>query len=122
MLPYVLQALRPTIDERLVELGQAMGVLPPGGQSDAAAAQSVVDAIADLCRGIGVPVGLDEIGVSAQDVTSIVDLTLQVGRLVAISPRTADRALIERIVAAAVAGERSLLIPSPASSSHTRPD
>lgn len=111
LLPYVLQALLPGIADRLVDLGWAMGVLNDGDDRDAVSqAQQVVDAIADLCAEIGLPVALTEIGVAVQDVPRIVDLTLQVGRLVAISPVPADAALLARIVEASVAGDRTRLI------------
>jgi alcohol dehydrogenase class IV len=107
LLPYVLQACLPAIRPRLSALGVAMGVLEPGeGESDAAA-QRVVDAIAGLCARIGLPVALADLGLTSADRDRIVDLTLQVGRLVAISPVAADADFIGRIVDAAIAGDRA---------------
>jgi len=134
LLPYVLQALRPAIDDRLIAIGRAIGVLDDGTAGTRASgrpasgrpasgrpasglpasgveAQRVVDAVAELCAGIGLPVALSEIGVTEDDIARVTDLTLDVGRLVAISPRRADRPFIEGIVAAAVAGDRARLVP-----------
>lgn len=112
LLPYVLQALRPGIDDGLVDIGRALGVLQEGSSARVAdSAQTVVDAIADLCARIGLPVALRDIGLASTDVDRIVDLTLEVGRLVAISPVPVDRGLLERIVAAAIDGDRARLIP-----------
>jgi alcohol dehydrogenase class IV len=110
LLPYVLQACLPEISSRLVTLGQAMGVGGSRGESADAAAQRVVDDVADLAARIGLPVALVDLGISPKDRDRIVGLTLQVGRIVAISPRTADAELIGRIVDAAIAGDRSRLV------------
>ena len=110
LLPYVLQACLPAIGSRLVALGIAMGVVEAGqGESDAAA-QRVVDAVAELCAGIGLPVALTDLGLTPADRDRIVALTLQVGRLVAISPVPADADFIGRIVDAALVGDRASLI------------
>jgi alcohol dehydrogenase class IV len=84
-----------------------MGVLEPGQGEWDAAAQSVVDAIAGLCARIGLPVALTDLGLTPADRERIVALTLQVGRLVAISPVPADAGFIGRIVDAALVGDRT---------------
>lgn len=109
LLPYVLQACLPAIGPQLIALGTAMGIVDAGeGESDAAA-QRVVDAVAGLCDRIGLPVALTGLGLSLADRDRIVTLTLQVGRLVAISPVPADADFIGRIVDAALVGDRASL-------------
>jgi alcohol dehydrogenase len=107
LLPYVLQACLPAIRPRLVALGVAIGVVEPAEGESVAAAQRVVDAIAGLCARIGLPVALADLGLTPADRDRIVGLTLQVGRLVAISPVAADADFIGRIVDAAIAGDRA---------------
>lgn len=110
LLPYVLQRVLPVIGDRLVDLGRAMGVLDgadprwPEEQG-----QEVIDAVAGLCERIGLPVSLADLGLSEDDVDYIVDRTLEVGRLVNMSPLAADRALLTQIVSAAIAGDRTRL-------------
>lgn len=115
LLPYVLQAVLPAVADRLVDVGRAIGVLRQSDERDARAqAQDVVDAIAELCRRIGLPVALSEIGVTLQKAPRIVELTLEVRRLVAISPVTADADLLRGIVDAAIVGDRTRLRLAPA--------
>ncbi len=112
LLPYVLQALRPRIDAQLCALGRAMGIVEDDDPADAASeAQGVVDAVAQLCERIGLPVALADLGLAATDTSRIVELTLQVGRLLAISPVSANADLLTRIVDASIAGDRARLIP-----------
>jgi alcohol dehydrogenase len=111
LLPYVLQATLPAVGPQLTVLGGAMGVVA-SGTVDPDAPQQVVDAIAELCASIGLPVALSELGLSDVDADRIVELTLRVGRLVSISPVPADRPFLARIVRAAIAGDRSALAAS----------
>ncbi|OII40083.1 iron-containing alcohol dehydrogenase [Plantibacter sp. MMLR14_011] len=106
MIPYVLQACVPLMPERLAAIGAALG----GTESDVrAAAQDAVDRVAELCRTIGIPTSLAEIGVRADQLPRIAELTLQSKRLVDISPIGSDPELIDTILQAAHAGDRSAL-------------
>lgn len=110
LLPYVCQVIREAVPERLTALGVAMGVVAPGDDADTAtASQRVVDAIAALCERIGLPVALSDIGLSQADVSRAATLTMNVGRLLALSPVEADEALLTRVLSAAVAGDRARL-------------
>lgn len=111
LLPYVLQACLPAIGPRLRTLGVAMGVVNAADADTDAAAQRVVDAVAELCERIGLPVALTDLGLTRADRDRIVALTMQVGRLVAISPVPADEVFVGRIVDAALAGDRAALTP-----------
>lgn len=110
LLPYVLQTVRPAVEQRLVELGHAIGVLDAHATTATDDSQRVVDAIAAPCERVGLPVALSDIGVAVDDVSAIVELTLHVGRLVAISPAPAGREFLTRIVTAAVTGDRAQLV------------
>ncbi|MGO2111037.1 MAG: iron-containing alcohol dehydrogenase [Pseudoclavibacter sp.] len=107
LLPYVLQAVKPASTPRLAALGRAMGLVDEGDTDDAA--QHTVDAVAHLCAGVGLPVSLREIGMTAAHVPRAVDLTMRVERLVRMSPLPADRNTVRRILDAAVAGDRDRL-------------
>jgi alcohol dehydrogenase class IV len=109
LLPYVLQACLPEIAPALAELGDAIGLTPEADAPVAVRAQQTIDAIAELCARVGLPVALTEIGITAADRDRIVELTLEVRRLVAIAPVVADAGLIGSIVDAALAGDRGML-------------
>lgn len=110
LLPYVLQAIVPVSAERLAALGRAMGVIEDWSVGDVAAeAQRTVDAVAQLCAHLGLPVALSEIGMTTADVTHAVDLTMRVERLVRMSPLPAERDTVARIIDAAIAGDRDRL-------------
>ncbi len=109
LLPYVLQACLPRIGRRLVDLGVAMGVLTAADADEPDAAQRVVDAVAGLVASAGLPGSLGELGLTSDDVPEVTRLTLEVGRLVAISPVDAAEATISRLVTAAITGDRASL-------------
>lgn len=110
LLPYVLQACLPMVSDRLVDIGIAMGVLDRRPSGDGLAeAQAVVDAIAGLVSASGLPGSLRELGIRESDVPRVTELTLQVTRIVAISPVGADETMITRVIAAATTGDRSAL-------------
>ncbi|MFC6357089.1 iron-containing alcohol dehydrogenase [Luethyella okanaganae] len=124
LLPYVMQACVDAIPEAIATLGEAMGVTAGAGGATAHRAQATVDAIAAFCADVGLPASLAELGVSRNDRDRIVELTLQVARLVAIAPIPVDRALLGRLVDAAIVGDRSLLVarlPTPGPAQRLRP-
>ncbi|WP_291039013.1 iron-containing alcohol dehydrogenase [Herbiconiux sp.] len=106
MIPYVLQACVPVIPERLARIGEALG----GVEADPwVAAQDAVDRVAVLCRAIGIPQSLAEIGVEHDQLERIADLALRARRLVDISPLGSDRQTLLTILEAAHAGDRTLI-------------
>lgn len=111
MLPYVLQAVLPASADRLADIAGALGV---GGTGAALAdAQAAVDAVADLVRTIGIPTRLDALGVTDADVPRLATLALQAGRLAGNAAVPPSRELFERLLAAAVGGDRSSLVRVP---------
>lgn len=107
LLPYVLQACVGVVPEMLARIGEAMGRGQGGGIPERA--QDAVDEVAWLCARVGLPVSLAELGVAQADEERVVELTLQVTRLLGIAPIEADRNAIRNIVRAAIAGDRDLL-------------
>jgi len=106
MVPFVLQAAAAVVPERLAAIDRALGGTEP---DDAVAAQNAVDRVADLCREIGIPSSLAEIGVTEDQLEHIAELALRSKRLVGISPVGSDRATLLSILRAAHAGRRSLI-------------
>ncbi|MEX0428633.1 iron-containing alcohol dehydrogenase [Nocardioides sp. DS6] len=99
LLPYVVAALRPVIDHELAELAAAMGLEPT--------ADAAVDGLRSLVADIGIPTTLADLGLTAADLPRVVDLTLEVGRLVDNAPvpdGVEVRELVTEIAAAAVEG------------------
>ncbi|WP_085369010.1 iron-containing alcohol dehydrogenase [Leifsonia sp. NCR5] len=106
MIPYVLQACVPVIPEKLAAIDAAMG----GTETDTRiAAQDAVDRVADLCRTIGIPGSLAELGIERDQLPHIAELALRSKRLVDISPIGSDPALLLAILEAAYAGDRAML-------------
>lgn len=110
LLPFVLQACLPAIVSELAVLGRTLGLDADEHLPDRKLAQTTVDAVADLCRTIGLPRSLTELGIDPAARERIVELTLEVRRLVAIAPLPADADLIGRIVDAAILGDRGSLV------------
>jgi alcohol dehydrogenase len=109
MIPFVLQACVPVIPEKLAAIGTALG----GSESDVwLAAQDAVDRVAALCRAIGIPASLAEIGVEREQLPHIAELALRSKRLVDISPIGSDPELLLTILEAAHAGDRDLIAAS----------
>ncbi|WP_440710250.1 iron-containing alcohol dehydrogenase [Herbiconiux sp. YIM B11900] len=111
MIPYVLQACVPVIPHKLAAIDAALG----GSESDPwVAAQAAVDKVAQLCRTIGIPVRLADIGVSRDDLPRIAELALRAKRLVDISPIGSSPQTILTLLEAAHAGDRELIASSAA--------
>lgn len=110
MIPYVLQACVSVIPHKLAAIDSALG----GSEYDPwVAAQDAVDRVAELCRTIGIPVGLSGIGVEADDLPRIAELALRSKRLVDISPIGSDPQTLLTILEAAHAGDRNLITAPP---------
>jgi alcohol dehydrogenase len=110
MIPYVLEACLPVIPQRLAAIDAAIdpsgGV---GGEPAGTAARRAVDRIDALCRTIGIPRSLAELGVQPEHLPRIAELALRSSRLVSISPVGSDPETLLAILRAAHAGDRSLV-------------
>ncbi|HTU26419.1 MAG TPA: iron-containing alcohol dehydrogenase [Pirellulales bacterium] len=69
MLPAALRANRVVAEGRLVELARAVGIDEP---ADAAAADAFVDRVEALCREVGIPRRLSELGVKHEQIPALV--------------------------------------------------
>lgn len=101
MLPYVLQAIASSVPDRIERVGQALGTEP--------SVPATIEAVAELTRRIGLPGSLAEIGVAEEDLPRMAGLAMRSARLVRIAPVTATPELLETILRAAHAGDRSLI-------------
>lgn len=109
MIPYVLQACVPAVPERLAAIDLALG----GRDDDTwVAAQDAVDRVAELCRTIGIPTSLAEIGITRDQLPHIAELAQGSARLLAISPVGSEPGTLLTILEAAHAGDRSLIAAS----------
>jgi alcohol dehydrogenase len=106
MIPYVLQACVPVIPERLARIDRALG----GTSSDTAeAAQDAVDRVAAVCRAIGIPASLAEIGIDRSHLPRIAELAQRSKRLVSISPVGSQSTLLLALLEAAHSGDLASL-------------
>jgi alcohol dehydrogenase len=97
LLPYVLDACKPSITDQLAQLGAAMGLTDP-------APDATIAHIRTLVADIGIPPTLADIGVTRADLPRVVELSATVTRLVGNAPVEADPALLGEIVGAAFEG------------------
>jgi alcohol dehydrogenase class IV len=100
-LPYTLTWVSAAAEDRLADVALALGA---GGSADAAIA-----AIERLCRSVGVPGSLADIGVKRDELPRIAGEALGIERLLRNSPRPLDRAGLEAVLEAAWVGDRSTL-------------
>jgi len=91
MLPFVLEACAPAIDEELELIGGAMGLESPSASATIAAVRSLV-------HDIGIPASLADIGVEEDAIERVADLALGADRLVRSAPVAVDRELMLRLV------------------------
>lgn len=103
ILPYVMAALARDAAPRMRDLAAAMGACPSDADPRSGAA-SLVQAIVDLKKGLGVPEGLSGVGISASDGPTL--LTDAIGyRSRPRSPRAFSDAELGRLLDSAIAGD-----------------
>lgn len=100
LMPYVMQWNAPTISAELGEIAAAMGL------SDA---DAVIPAIGDLFGRIGIPPTLKDLGLAEDRLDWVAEQSCGIARLIQNNPRPLDRDDMNRLVAAAYAGDRSAL-------------
>jgi alcohol dehydrogenase len=103
LLPYVLTANRPGIDQELAELAECVGVA--GGDP----AEDFIEWTVELNGRIGVPANLQEIGVERDQLRRFAELTTTVTRLLQNNPGDNSVEGLERVLVAAWEGDRDLL-------------
>jgi alcohol dehydrogenase len=108
MMPYVMQINRDWCAPELIEIGRALGVSLPQG-SAAPTADTTIDAIADLFAAVGIPSSLKDLGITREQLPTVAEQSLGIGRLIKNNPRPLDAGAMEMLLAAAFAGDRSTL-------------
>jgi len=106
LLPYVLEALAPWTEDRLVAIAGALGVATGDAPADARAA---IDRVAAITAESGIPSSLAEIGITPAELPRIAELAAGVTRLAGNAARTVDPDFLEGILEAALAGDRERL-------------
>ena len=100
LMPYVMQWNAPAIRAELGEIAPAMGL--SGGDA-------VIPAIAALFQRIGIPATLKDLGLAEDRLDWVAEQSCGIARLIQNNPRPLDRDDMNRLVAAAYAGDRAAL-------------
>lgn len=108
MLPYALAFNRNHALADIAAIGRLLG-FAEAGSDDASAADACIRGIADLLVTIAVPKSLAEIGVKSEELPWIAEQALAANRLIKNNPRPVDRAGMDLLIAAAFAGDLSML-------------
>jgi alcohol dehydrogenase len=88
----------------LAELAAALGV-DTGGMDADAASTAAIETVAGLRKRIGLPAGLDGLGIAVGQVDRLAELALQVTRLLDNNPRPVDAATLAAVLEAARRGD-----------------
>lgn len=113
LLPYVMEFNRTACAHDYVEIAGTMGLGTPKPESVESTDESVdelalaaIDAVADLCRDIGIPRTLADLGLPADRLANTAELAMTAVRLVNNNPRPLDVAAMTAIAEAAYHGDR----------------
>jgi alcohol dehydrogenase len=112
MMPYVMQFNRDSCIREMVEIGEALG-LPATRAPDAFAADTAIDAVADLFASVGIPKTLADLGITAAQLPTVAEQALGSARLIKNNPRPLDLSTMTELVHAAFSGDRSALSGNP---------
>jgi alcohol dehydrogenase class IV len=86
LIPHVMRFNLPSAERLFALLARNMGE-PAQGLTDRAAGALAVDAVSNLCKDIGIPASLSELGISSSDIPALVEGALKVTRPVENNPR-----------------------------------
>jgi alcohol dehydrogenase len=86
LIPHVMEFNLPAAQKQFMMVAQCMGE-PVGGLSITDAANAAVQAVQSLCRDIGIPSSLSELGISSSDIPMLVEGALTVARPIENNPR-----------------------------------
>jgi alcohol dehydrogenase len=104
LLPYAMRFNRTVRARELAELAAALGV-DTGGMDADAASTAAIETVAGLRKRIGLPAGLDGLGIAVGQVDRLAELALQVTRLLDNNPRPVDAATLAAVLEAARRGD-----------------
>lgn len=108
LMPFVMEFNLPHCIAEYAEIADLFGV-PASNASAEQRARSGIDAVEALFQKIGVPRSLAELGLAQDKLSWVGEQSMSAARLVNNNPRLLDRASVDRIVAAAFAGDRAQL-------------
>ena len=97
MLPYVMEYLLPAHVDAFASVAELLGERV-GGLSKMEAAERAVAAVHRLKADIGIPARLSDIGVRADQLRGIAEIAAGNSRLMPLSPRTVNAAVLEQIL------------------------
>lgn len=111
LLPYVMEHNASACAEDYAAIGRTIGVVE-AGMDDTTAAQATIAAIKALFADIGIPRGLDALGVSADHIDWIADRSLRAARLVDNNPRPLTHEGVAAILRAALSPQSPHTAPN----------
>jgi alcohol dehydrogenase len=107
LLPYVMEFNKPACVAEFAQVADAFGV--GAGEPAETRAARAIDAVDDLFRSVGIPHTLADLGLAREKASWVAEQALTATRLVNNNPRPLNLEAMERIVHAALTGERSEL-------------
>jgi len=108
MMPYVMQLNRDWCVEELIEIGTALGVNMVDGPRERMA-DATIDRVADLFASVGIPKTLADLGITRDQLPTVVEQALGSARLIKNNPRPLDVSSMTLLVEAAFTGDRAAL-------------
>jgi alcohol dehydrogenase class IV len=109
LLPYGMAFNRSVRLAELAAIGDALASSPPALEEPEEAASAAIDVVADLCRAVGIPATLADIGLRLDELPAIATQAMQVRRLLDNNPRPIDQPSALAVLEAAWHGDCSLL-------------
>ncbi|UUZ66477.1 iron-containing alcohol dehydrogenase (plasmid) [Polaromonas sp. P1-6] len=108
LMPYVMEFNLQACLPEFAEIAHLFGVARDG-DSQEVLARKAIDAVEALLQRIGIPTSLAALGLAEDKQGWVAEQALQAARLVKNNPQPLDASHMRRLVAAAYAGDRSLL-------------
>ena len=108
MLPYVMEFNRAHCAKAMAEVAAALGVATPKADDDGNARAAIAH-VSRLCRSIGIPSTLRDLGLADSQIDWTAERALGATRLVKNNPRPLDLAGMKQLVRAAYEGDASAL-------------
>ena len=104
MLPYVMTYNRSAASAEMAEVAGALGVKPPGGDSEAMADAAITE-VRRLFAAIGIPATLAELSLPRDRLDWTAEQAMGIDRLIKNNPRAFDLPAMTRLVSAAFDGD-----------------
>jgi alcohol dehydrogenase class IV len=104
LMPHVMAFNRPYCEAELAEIADAMGA---GGNNVSDKAQKAIDAVAALFASVGIPRTLADLGITREQLPTVVEQALGSVRLVKNNPRPLDKTSMAILVEGAFTGDHT---------------